>query len=387
MGFRGVIMRIAALAALALAACATPVAPPNLPLPADFRLDRTVEPLAYTLAFPIDPTKDRFSGVAAIDLKINQDVAAPAGLTVVSNALEQAAVAMPNGLVRRDFAATEPLPTYLLAAFESFTLQNHAPLVNGAVSCPASGPARIALTQSTSSPLGSKLPERAWTIPICINAYPKAGSAQRTCAVMATQTFDMALPVAAGCPSVVTLNAGGAGYFRTGYEASGWAGLSAHLARLAAQEQASVLSDAEAAFAAGAIEPAALLALIEAGARSADPHVLRFAIAAGRELEPRLPPQAMQAYQAWLRRTFDFAAKRLKANGGDDGATRLALERMTRLLAEQARSQAVRACPATSGPWRRPRRRSISASPCALRRARSSRARWRPAARARFADR
>ena len=80
-------------------------------------------------------------------------------------------------------------------ALRSFTDQPNAPLVTATRECRDNKPV-IKLSQSTYRPLGSTLPDRQWTIPICVTATAANGAPDRACILMREPAAELALPQA-----------------------------------------------------------------------------------------------------------------------------------------------------------------------------------------------
>jgi aminopeptidase N len=112
-------------------------------------------------------------------------------------------------------ASTDDLVTALSAsrdigpAFRSFVAQSGVPQVEGQRVCDPAG-ARIALHQARALPLGSRAPrDIQWSIPLCARV-----EGQRAPACTLLTSREGTLPLPAGCPRWVHLNASAQGYYR-----------------------------------------------------------------------------------------------------------------------------------------------------------------------------
>ncbi len=135
-------------------------------------------------------------------------------------------------------------------ALKSFVDQPGLPLVSGTVNC---GNNKLTLTQSRYTPHGSSVEQgQAWKIPVCI-AYGNNEKREKTCTLLEDNKTSIELETET-CPSWVTLNADGAGYYRFSLNSEGWTGLLSNLEVLNKNELLSVLDSFEAAFNANKME-------------------------------------------------------------------------------------------------------------------------------------
>ncbi len=138
----------------------------------------------------------------------------------------------------------------VVPALKSFVDQPGLPMVTGALNC---GDNKLDLKQSRYTPYGSTIEQgQTWKIPVCI-AYGVNGAREKTCAMLEDTQTSISLK-SETCPSWVTLNADGAGYYRFSLDSAGWDGLVGNLDKLNKRELLSVLDSFEAAFKANKME-------------------------------------------------------------------------------------------------------------------------------------
>lgn len=138
-------------------------------------------------------------------------------------------------------------------ALKSFVDQPGLPMVTGVLDCESN---KLDLTQSRYTPYGSTIEQgQTWKIPVCV-AYGSnglGGAREKTCTMLEDAQTSISLK-SETCPSWVTLNADGAGYYRFSLDAAGWDGLLGNLDALNKRELLSVLDSFEAAFKANKME-------------------------------------------------------------------------------------------------------------------------------------
>ena len=123
-------------------------------------------------------------------------------------------------------------------------------MVSGALNCDSN---TLDLTQSRYTPYGSTIEQgQTWKIPVCV-AYGADGARTKTCTMLEDTQTSISLK-SETCPSWVTLNADGAGYYRFSLDSAGWDSLLGNLDALNKRELLSVLDSFEAAFKANKME-------------------------------------------------------------------------------------------------------------------------------------
>ncbi|PHS37493.1 MAG: hypothetical protein COA91_09875 [Robiginitomaculum sp.] len=137
----------------------------------------------------------------------------------------------------------------VVAALKSFVDQPGIPMIGAKLNCGTDGTNvhKLELSQSRYAPHGSSIKQgQRWNIPVCV-AYDADGQRQKTCTMLEDKQTTLSLKSQA-CPSWLTLNADGAGYYRFSLDDGGWAGLLGNLRALNKGELLTVLDSFEAAF-------------------------------------------------------------------------------------------------------------------------------------------
>ena len=226
----------------------------------------------------------------------------------------------------------------LTESFRSFVEQPGVPFLKGQVVCEADAP-YVELAQQRYRPVGSAIdPGVRWVIPVCAT-YGNGGNRQRTCALMREER--MRLPLAGdACPAFVHPNAGGAGYYRWTLGAAGWATLIEHFEALSAPEALSAVDSAAAAFEAGETPAAALLAVMEAAARSDSRQVATQPLGAIEAYRAILDEEAEGALMGWAAGLYGPRLSALTQPQNED--ERLLRDALLRFMALQVEAPAVR---------------------------------------------
>ncbi|HFB55408.1 MAG TPA: hypothetical protein ENJ46_05735, partial [Hellea balneolensis] len=140
----------------------------------------------------------------------------------------------------------------VVPAMKSFVDQPGVPLVSGSLECTGGTPS-ISLSQSRYAPLGSTIKQgQVWQIPVCAS-YEAGGKVYKSCTLLTKQQSTWELE-ADSCPTWLTLNADGAGYYRFTMDTQSWAGLLDNLDALNPRETLAVLDSLEASFNAGKLD-------------------------------------------------------------------------------------------------------------------------------------
>ena len=137
----------------------------------------------------------------------------------------------------------------LISAFRTYVDQPGVPLLT--VERPKTE-RELSLTQDRYLPLGTSLTGgELWHIPVCVNAYPDAGSPTKTCMLLTKRHGTMPLP-----PGTMTVmpNAGGAGYYRFALSGEDLDRLIAMAPQLSETEAIMLADSVAAAFRAGRLK-------------------------------------------------------------------------------------------------------------------------------------
>ncbi len=154
----------------------------------------------------------------------------------------------------------------VVPALKSFVDQPGIPMVSAKLNC-GSNVHKLELGQSRYAPHGSSIKQaQSWNIPVCV-AYNADGKRKKTCTMLEDKHTALSLQ-SQTCPSWLTLNADGAGYYRFSLDAEGWSGLLGNLAALNKGELLTVLDSFEAAFVANKMAADTYLSGLAAFAKS-----------------------------------------------------------------------------------------------------------------------
>jgi len=176
----------------------------------------------------------------------------------------------------------------ITSAMKSFVDQRGVPLVRGTLSCNDN---EIILEQSRYAPLGSSINRnQTWQIPVCARYGTEQGSA-KTCTLMTEQTTTLKLETKT-CPSWVTLNADGSGYYRFTMDKQAWAGLLQNVDQLNTKEALSVVDSLISSFNASELDAKTYLNGLAAFAANPEADVVSAAGNTLGTLRGRLLPKA-----------------------------------------------------------------------------------------------
>jgi cytosol alanyl aminopeptidase len=126
----------------------------------------------------------------------------------------------------------------MLPAVRTFLDQPNVPLVTVRTDC-VSNTCKVSVRQSTSTPIGVRLPARQWKIPLCMRTLPDG---RKSCVMFDRPAAEYNL----GNASAVMPNADGAGYYHFTMSEAEWRNLIRNAARLNAAEQIALLRNLEA---------------------------------------------------------------------------------------------------------------------------------------------
>jgi len=153
----------------------------------------------------------------------------------------------------------------VVSAMKSFVDQPGLPLVSAELKC-GGARAELDLSQGRYAPLGSTVKQgQTWQIPVCAS-YKIDGELKKSCTLMTEKQSTLMLE-AETCPSWLTVNADGAGYYRFSLDSEGWNRLLSHLNELNPREVLTVLDSLKAAFRAGKVDADVYLTGLEAFAK------------------------------------------------------------------------------------------------------------------------
>jgi hypothetical protein len=233
----------------------------------------------------------------------------------------------------------------VIDAFRSFVDQAGVPLVT--VSAAPDGRS-LTLAQSRYRPLGSEgADSELWKIPVCVDVISAAHNS-KTCTLLSSRTGTLALgPEAVG--AVIHPNADGAGYYRFAVDAGTFKGLLAAVPKLPPREALSFADSVRAAFDAGQLSFADLLAAAEVLAGYPDRTA---SLSLGNKLVSVRDRMASADERAPLEKRIDAIYKpRLQALGfdpsaghyaGDPGEQQLLRGELIRIVAQGGRDAEVR---------------------------------------------
>lgn len=213
-------------------------------------------------------------------------------------------------------------------AFSTFLNQPGVPLVSVKVQCDSASGASLQLNQKRALPLGSQgsSTQQTWQIPVCAR-YGEGDSTGRECTLLTDTSTRWKLTGAKSCPAWVVVNADGAGYYRTSYEAKQLGSLLADGGRqLSASERVATLGDVEALTRLGEIKAADALILVPQFARDPVRQVVSSAIGITGSVRAHLVPNELfPNYMRFVNQTFGERARQLgwKPKAGEDSETRL----------------------------------------------------------------
>jgi alanyl aminopeptidase len=241
----------------------------------------------------------------------------------------------------QDFIGTIAASTHhpeIVKAFNGFIDQPHIPLLETEVHCTAKG-ASAQVSQSTYMPVGIRLPEGHWQVPMCLSA----DQGTRVCRLV-----EASQEIALGwsCPSLVIPNAGGAGYYRFTLDEPHWQGLISRAASLSPADQLTLFHNLNAALRAGKASAADFFAVTKALAPAAQWDLLSSSHGGSMNLKDAfhdlrvtgvLAPAQIPAAQALIRETFGprLAQLGLAAKPGEAASTAMLRQTLVELLVEE----------------------------------------------------
>jgi len=199
-------------------------------------------------------------------------------------------------------------------ALSTFVVQPGAPLLKVALRCKTGALPVLELSQERFLAERSVSATTAtWQVPVCVRAA-WGKQLERVCILLSDTQAELTLPVG-GCPTLVTANAGGLGYYRVAYAPELRAALLAHPDALDAVELASLAGDIGALARRGDIPAEEALAL---GAKLSASHDSDVALAGLGLLtlvrRDTLPPELQDAQSARVQKLLGKRARALGWN-------------------------------------------------------------------------
>lgn len=189
----------------------------------------------------------------------------------------------------------------VVSSFTSYIDQPGIPFLDVQLSCPSGSAGVMTVTQSRYAPLGSAIDVGAsqWEIPFAARVHDATGD-HVVRQMLSEKTTEIALDA---CPDWVMPNAGGAGYWRFVTDADNAAALRANYATLGTGEQMMLTDSTGAAFGAGRIGAADLLAGLEASA-TGSPQAVGRSIAMVGTLKGMLDEKGQAKLTDWVEATY-----------------------------------------------------------------------------------
>lgn len=164
-------------------------------------------------------------------------------------------------------------PEAVVAAFNSFVDQPGVPFLRLQLECAAEQPVRLHYVQSRYLPLGSSASaEQRWGVPLCLR-MGNGDAVRQQCSLISASEGNLILDTPT-CPDWLMPNAHAAGYYRFALDRTAQDKLRAAFARLDDREQRVYVDSLAAAFDAGTLQPADLLASLPALAKATSRHVV-----------------------------------------------------------------------------------------------------------------
>ncbi len=239
-----------------------------------------------------------------------------------------------SGDLVRALASASEDPAGFSAAFRSFLDQPGVPFARVGLECREGKPV-LAVSQQRFRPLGASVSQAAhWGLPLCV-AHGRGALRASHCALMTEPATERALP-AGSCADWLLPNAGAAGYYRFSLAPADRTRLAAAFPGLAPREQWGVVDATDAAFEAGALTPAELLASVQEPAASPSWAVARAPLTRLDWLRDQLAgPEQRPALAAFVRRSYGprLVALGSEDRAGDDDEARIERQALIELLA------------------------------------------------------
>ncbi|WP_242113038.1 M1 family metallopeptidase, partial [Luteimonas aquatica] len=244
-------------------------------------------------------------------------------------------------------------PERLAKAFSSFIDQPGVPSVKVDLACGEGKPA-LTVTQQRYLPLGSTASAgQSWGIPMCVR-YGDGKAVREQCALVDGAQTRIELEQAQSCPAWVMPNAHGDGYYRFSLAPKLQQALSDAFGQLDQREQRMFADSVQAAYNAGELKPADLVAALP---KFAGAQVRQTAMAGTGEVRWmdeylfRNDAAARKAFRAGIAEIYRPRLERLGLSFGarDDDDTRLLRARLIAFFALRLEDPAVRQALAAQG--------------------------------------
>jgi alanyl aminopeptidase len=209
----------------------------------------------------------------------------------------------------------------------------------------ANGSATAHVREATYRPIGIRMPEGHWHVPMCIEA-----DGRRTCALAGLSPAQISL--GGKCPANIFPNASGAGYYRFALPNPKWQALLQNGATLSADEQLTLFHNVNAGLRAGQLSAAGFYGLIETIAPAGGWELLYSDHRDTFDLTDALhdlrvtgvlSQQALSEQQAFVRKHFGPRLEKLglAAKPGEPAADTMLRAQLAQLLVEEGHDPAV----------------------------------------------
>lgn len=160
-------------------------------------------------------------------------------------------------------------------AMKSFVDQPGLPLVSAEMNC-ETNVHTLKLSQSRYAPQGSSISQgQLWQIPVCVR-YSADGEIKKSCTLMTKQSTSLDLE-SQTCPTWMSMNADGAGYYRFSLDKKSWGDLLNNVDQLNSKEVLTVMDSLKASFATGKLDADTYLNGLAAFAKHAEYDIARTA--------------------------------------------------------------------------------------------------------------
>jgi len=212
----------------------------------------------------------------------------------------------------------------LTQAFSTFLDQPGVPEISAELKC--DGAPRVKLSQKRYLEIGApRTGSETWQIPVCVR-YQTSTGPQKECFLLDRSSAEFPLTKAASCPSILTANDSGTGYYETAYQGSLLPALLSNSDTLLnALDRRTLLHDLGALADAGEVKASMALAAVTPFAQAPERQVVAEAESVAGSVRMLVPPNLQPNYHRFLRAAFGKRAAELgwTAKPGDDSETKL----------------------------------------------------------------
>jgi alanyl aminopeptidase len=215
----------------------------------------------------------------------------------------------------------------LSAAFSSFLNQGGVPQVSVTLRCAEGRLPVVQLEQKRALPVGSKgSAGQTWMIPVCVR-FEASGAERRECFLLTEAQAEWPLRETDGCPSWISANANGDGYYHVEYKGGLLEPLLAGGGKmLPSAERLSVIGDVQAGFEMGIVDGGTALRLVPELAGDSERSVVEMTIRILGQIWPHMVGDSLQEnYVRFMQRAYGKRARELgwMPRQGEDAETRL----------------------------------------------------------------